>query len=156
MSYYVQRIVTITEDSTKEKLEKLRELIYEQTDFRMKLHSDHIDDSNYNYGLGISHGPEECDWERISEKFGEIPFIVHCFTENHAIYDYDCYDGNVQEVMYRNTDEWYKHYEDKSKRAPGANEGYYDDAGYGEDYPVPYGEYGRIPAGVIWWKHDKK
>jgi len=151
MGYYIKRIVSIDKDSTPEKLSMLRDIICDVTDFNFKLYNDHLDDSNWNSGMGCSHFEDDMWWETISRKMGEVDFTVHCISEDNAIFDYICYDGNATEVSYRNTDSWYKMYIDgEAERAPGANQDYYNDPGFGEDYKYKYGEE-TVPAGVEWW-----
>jgi len=144
MSYYIKRIITITENPSKELYEKLESLFREQTGFSLNIFDDHLDDSGWNFNSGISAFIEENEWADISEKFGDIPFKVHCISEDNAIYDYYCQNGCVQEDMLRETDAWYKIYQDKTLRSPGARQGYYEDPGFGNDYPILYGN--KIPV----------
>lgn len=156
MSYYVKHIITIKGDGNNSKnLKRLAQAIKECTDFQFKVYEDHLDDYNYNGGAGISYPPMIDDWEDVAAKVNDLEFTVHCFSENHAIYDYECCGGIVNETMYRRCDEWYKEYEKHPElKSLGANQNYYKDFGYGETYPVLYGGTEKIPAGVEWWKLD--
>ncbi|WQJ53763.1 MAG: hypothetical protein [Wendovervirus sonii] len=154
MGYYIKHIVTIDENSNKENLQKLQKVIQEVTDFNFKVFNDHLDDSNWNFGMGTSHFDDTFFWENVSDKIPEIQFTVHCVSEDNAIYDYNCYNGYASETIYRNSDEWYKMVQnDDYKRATGAHPKYYDDPGMGNDYHIKYGDE-TVPAGVQWWKGE--
>ncbi|WQJ53762.1 MAG: hypothetical protein [Wendovervirus sonii] len=107
-----RRIFTIDDKAvmTAENLKKLADLFYKETnnEYDLAIFEDHLDDSNWNDGDGISHICDDTEFYRnISIKFGRIAFTVHEVTEDDDIYDYKCCNGIVDEIYLGNLWECY-------------------------------------------------
>ena len=152
MGYYIKRIITI-KDSTPEKLKTLANVIDECTGFNFGVYEDHIDDANWNSGAGISGIFDDDLWNDVAEKLPDIEFVVLTNTEDHAIVEYNCFNGYSHKTTIRETDDWYKYQAPKIlESSPGVNPNYCRDFGMGDDYPIPYGDVGEhLKQGVPWW-----
>lgn len=146
MSYYVKHIITIEEESSREKLEELAKLLEDETGFAFKVFDDHIDDSNWIGGLT---GIWDDSFRRVSESFGEYKFTVHCVAERGIIYNLYCYNGHMDEFILHQSEEWYEANKDGYEKSPGVRRGYFTDYGLGGVYPVLWGNE-TVPAGVDW------
>jgi len=108
----IKRIITIDfpGETNSENLNKLARLFYEETgnEYDLAVFDDHLDDSNWNDGDGIS---DICDCEdfykNISKKFGHIPFTVHEIIDTDDIYEYKCRAGYVEEIYLGNLFDWF-------------------------------------------------
>ena len=129
MGYYTKHIITIDKDSTREKLMELRDLFPRA----LNIYDDgHLDDYNWNGGLGSKWYEIRDDLVEVSKEFGDIPFTVHCYGETREVYDLHCRNGVLEE-----SDDSKQHFDDMVQE-------YVQDTD--DVYPYLFGGVEEIPA----------
>jgi len=126
--------------STETNLKKLAELFYSETnnEYDLVIFPDHLDDSNWNDGDGISGICDDEEFYRnISKKFGNIAFTVHIYNEDDNIDEYRCRCGNVDEINLGNVFEQFMEADTDCD---------FEDFEF-EPYHILYGGTEKIPAG---------